>query len=71
MPRRKRPTQEQLTGPNGHRSSRPEQPLTEADGFAAYLLAQLGRLDTRPETIEALQRGLDHAWAVLDEVIPE
>ncbi len=32
----------------------------------AALLAQLARLDNRPETIAAMQRGLDDAWAALD-----
>lgn len=34
---------------------------------AESLMAQLGRLDTRPETIAALQRGLDAAWQVIDQ----
>ncbi len=34
---------------------------------AEALMAQLGRLDTRPETIAALQRGLDIAWAIVDQ----
>jgi hypothetical protein len=33
---------------------------------AESLMAQLGRLDTRPETIAAMQRGLDAAWLVVD-----
>ena len=30
------------------------------------LLAGLARLDNRPETIDAMQRGLDEAWAALE-----
>jgi hypothetical protein len=30
------------------------------------LLAQLGRLDTTPATIAAMQRALDNAWNTLD-----
>lgn len=37
----------------------------------AALLAQLGRLDIRPETIAAMQRGLDRAWASLEDWPPE
>lgn len=37
------------------------------EDFAWALLAQLGRLDQRPGTIAAMQRGLDAAWAVLDQ----
>lgn len=38
---------------------------------AESLLAQLGRLDTRPETIAAMQRGLDAAWQVVDQAAEE
>lgn len=38
---------------------------------AEALLAQLGRLDTTPETIAAMQRGLDQAWAVIDQAAEE
>ena len=38
----------------------------EAAGFALYLMAQLGRLDTRPGTLAAMQRGLDQAWETLE-----
>ena len=31
------------------------------------LLAQLGRLDNRPATIDAMQRGLNAAWEDLDQ----
>jgi len=40
----------------------------EAADFALYLMAQIGRLDTRPGTIAAMQRGLDQAWDVLDQI---
>ncbi len=30
------------------------------------LLAGLARLDNRPDTIAAMQRGLDDAWAALE-----
>ncbi len=30
------------------------------------LLAGLARLDNRPETLAAMQRGLDEAWAALE-----
>lgn len=32
------------------------------------LLAQLGRLDNRPETIESMQEGLNRVWRFLDDV---
>ena len=31
------------------------------------LLAQIGRLDNQPETINAMQRGLNAAWEALDQ----
>lgn len=37
--------------------------MTEVDA----LLAQLGRLDNRPETMAAMGRGLAAAWSALDE----
>jgi hypothetical protein len=41
-------------------------PVAPGADQVSGLLAQLGRLDTRQATIEAMQRGLDAAWAVLD-----
>ncbi len=43
--------------------------MPEPDPGVDTLLAQLGRLDNRPETIEAMQRGLDDAWAALDRMV--
>jgi hypothetical protein len=40
----------------------------EAADFALYLMAQIGRLDTRPGTIAAMQRGLDQAWDALEQI---
>ena len=40
-------------------------PVTSPD--VAALLAQIGRLDNRPETIGAMQRGLDAAWSDLEQ----
>jgi hypothetical protein len=51
----------------GRRAAPP--PLNqEAADFALYLMAQIGRLDTRPGTIAAMQRGLDQAWDALEQI---
>jgi hypothetical protein len=53
----------------GRRAARPARPVNqEAADFALYLMAQLGRLDTRPGTIAAMQRGLDTAWDALEQI---
>lgn len=58
--------------PRSHRSNGPARPRSdEAAGFAEYLLAQIGRLDTRPGTLAAMQRGLDEAWDVLGQAAPQ
>lgn len=43
-------------------------PNQETADFALYLMAQLGRIDTTPRTIAAMQRGLDQAWGALDQI---
>lgn len=40
--------------------------MTELGPGVEVLLAGLARLDNRPETIAAIQRGLDEAWASLE-----
>ncbi len=40
--------------------------MTEPGPSVDALLAGLARLDNRPGTIDAMQRGLDQAWGVLD-----
>ncbi len=40
--------------------------MAEPGPGAQTLMAGLARLDTRPETIEAMQRGLEAAWAALE-----
>ncbi len=40
--------------------------MTEPGPGVEVLLAGLARLDNRPETLAAMQRGLDEAWAILE-----
>lgn len=41
--------------------------MSEHDCPVESLLAQIGRLDNTPDTIAAMQRGLDRAWAAIDQ----